>query len=392
MKNKGIVILGATGSIGTQTAQVASDLNIKIVALTSNTNTSLIIEMYFKYKPKYIFIANKEALEMVSKELESEEVSILDIEFIDIALKDNDTTDVMSSIMGIAGLKPTLKAIRSSKRILLANKESLITSGSLFIKEAFKYNSQIIPIDSEHSAIFQCLNKSSQNTIGKCDLESSHVNKIILTGSGGPFLYRDLETFKDIKVEEALKHPNWSMGSKITIDSATMMNKGFEYIEARWLFNCNVKNIEIVIHPQSIVHSMVSYKDGAIIAQLGTPDMKVPISYGITFPKRVYNSQDQLDFVGKKLDFVEVDYIRYPNLKLAIDSFQLGQYATTALNAANEIAVERFLMKKISFNDIYKVNFFVVNNINPIDINSIEDVFNIDLTARSLAKEYINTL
>lgn len=270
--------------------------------------------------------------------------------------------------------------------MLLANKESLVTCGQLFIDEVAKSGAELLPVDSEHNAIFQSLPENEQRRIGHCNLEKAGIKHILLTGSGGPFRERDLTTFDNITPAQAVAHPNWSMGKKISVDSATMMNKGLEYIEARWLFNASEEQMQIIIHPQSIIHSMVRYVDGSVIAQMGNPDMRTPIAEAMSYPHRTFAGVTDLDFFKlSQLTFIEPDYHRYPCLKLAIDSFREGQYATTAMNAANEIAVAAFLNNQIKFTDIAEVNRKVVEQIAPINIRTIEDVFIIDKLAREMA-------
>lgn len=388
----GLAILGATGSIGAQTAVVAKSCGIDIILLSGGENTSQMIRMCSMYNPKYVVMASEEASSIVSNALQDTSIKVYSGEDnLCLLLQNEDIDTVMAAITGIAGLKPTLAAICAGKTILLANKEALITSGKIFIETARRHNSVILPVDSEHNAIFQCLDEANQLSIGYCDLTRAHVRKIILTGSGGPFLHTKLGEFPTLTVESALKHPNWTMGAKITIDSATMMNKGFEYIEARWLFNIPAEKIEIVIHPESIIHSMVQYEDGSILAQMANPDMKVPISYALNFPQRKYTNPQHLDLIGSKLSFFAMDYTRYPCCKLAIDSYAAGQYATTALNAANEISVAAFLAHKISFTQLYELNKFVVEKTSPQELNTIDDVFSLDKTSRDLAKKYLTT-
>ena len=301
-----------------------------------------------------------------------------------------DADQIMASIVGAAGLLPTLSAVKAGKRVLLANKESLVTCGQLFIDAVKNYGAKLLPVDSEHNAIFQSLPPEAQEKIGFCPLSELGVSKIILTGSGGPFRYTPLEQFASITPEQAVAHPNWSMGKKSSVDSATMMNKGLEYIEARWLFNASAEEMEVIIHPQSIIHSMVRYVDGSVIAQMGNPDMRTPIAETMAYPQRTFAGVEPLDFFKvKELTFIEPDFNRYPNLKLAIDAFAAGQYATTAMNAANEIAVQAFLDRQISFMDIAKINAKTIEKISPYTIQNIDDVLEIDAQAREIAKTLI---
>ena len=290
---------------------------------------------------------------------------------------------VMAAIVGAAGLKPTLAAIKKGKRILLANKESLVTCGHLFMQAVKQYGAQLLPVDSEHNAIFQSLPTTVQQNLGFANLTDYGITKIVLTGSGGPFRDLPLNQLSSVTPEQAIAHPNWSMGKKISVDSATMMNKGLEYIEARWLFNASADEMEIIIHPQSIIHSMVRYQDGSVIAELGMPDMCTPIAYAMSYPDRISSTVPALDFTKiSSLTFTQPDFNRYPCLKLAIDAFNQGQAATTALNAANEIAVEAFLQNKIGFMDIAKQVSTVLEALDFPEPTTIEDVFAIDLWAR----------
>jgi 1-deoxy-D-xylulose-5-phosphate reductoisomerase len=305
-----------------------------------------------------------------------------------------DVDTVMSAIVGAAGLIPTLAAVNAGKRILLANKESLVMSGEIFINAVKQSGATLLPIDSEHNAIFQAMPVSVQQSCFSASLDQHGVNKILLTGSGGPFRQRPLATFDDITVDEAIAHPNWQMGRKISVDSATMMNKGLEFIEAKWLFNAQCSDIEVVIHPQSIIHSMVQYRDGSVIAQLGRPDMRTPIAHALAFPERIKSGVAPLDFSQMKdFSFSEPDFGRYPNLKLAIDACNEGQYATTTINAANEETVSAFLAKKISFSDIYRINQAVLNRVTQshaqCDLDGVNAVISLDAEARNIAKHII---
>ena len=296
----------------------------------------------------------------------------------------------MAAIVGAAGLLPTLSAVNAGKRVLLANKEALVTCGQIFIDAVKRHGAQLLPVDSEHNAIFQSLPPQAQQKIGFCPLQELGINKIGLTGSGGPFRYTPLAEFDTITPEQAVAHPNWSMGKKISVDSATMMNKGLEYIEARWLFNAAADEMEVIIHPQSIIHSMVRYIDGSVIAQMGNPDMRTPIAETMAYPNRTLAGVEPLDFFKiKELTFIEPDFNRYPNLKLAIDAFAAGQYATTAMNAANEIAVGAFLEHRIGFTEIARINQNVVEKMPSSTISSIDDVLAVDAQARAIAEQLI---
>ncbi|NMB33812.1 MAG: 1-deoxy-D-xylulose-5-phosphate reductoisomerase [Clostridium sp.] len=344
---KRISILGSTGSIGTQTLDVARHLNIKVEGLAANTNIDLLEKQVREFNPSIIAVMNEDYAKILNSRLSGISVEVLSgIEgFKRVASIENVKT-VVSSIVGVAGLIPTMEAIKNGKDIALANKETLVTAGSIVMGEAFKRGVNIFPVDSEHSAIFQCL---MGNNI-------KDVAKIILTASGGPFWGRKKDELGDVSVEEALKHPNWSMGNKISIDSATMMNKGLEVIEARWLFGIPLDRIEVLIHPQSVIHSMVEYADGAVMAQLGAPDMKLPIQLALTYPKRLPNKFAKLDFAKyNSLTFASPDMETFPCLRLAYDALRLGGTMPAVLNAANEKAVQLFIENKIRFLDIPRV-------------------------------------
>ncbi len=300
----------------------------------------------------------------------------------------------MAAIVGAAGLVPTMAAVKAGKRILLANKEALVMSGQLFIDEVEKSGAQLLPVDSEHNAIFQCLPQAVQGNLGRCDLASQGVSHILLTGSGGPFRYTDVAKLEAVTPEQAIAHPNWSMGPKISVDSATMMNKGLEYIEAKWLFNASRDQLKVIIHPQSVIHSMVQYLDGSVLAQMGEPDMATPIALTLSYPERVKAGVKPLDFtqIGE-LTFLQPDFERYPCLALAIEACYLGQHATTTLNAANEVAVAAFLARQIKFTDIARVNDSVLNQVCKQSLasglDSLESLLELDRMARTLADEVV---
>lgn len=348
---KGITILGATGSIGVSTLDVLSRHpdHYHVVALTANTNVEKMAQQCLEVIPNYAVMANENSAEQLEAKLKgtpAEIVSILSgttaLEY--VASLDN-VDYVMAAIVGAAGLVPTLAAAEAGKRVLLANKEALVMSGQLFMNAIEDHHATLLPIDSEHNAIFQCM-PTGENKLAS-------VEKILLTGSGGPFRTRDLTTFKDITPEQAVAHPNWDMGKKISVDSATMMNKGLEVIEACWLFDVDHDRIQVVIHPQSTIHSMVSYHDGSVLAQLGQPDMRTPIAYSLAWPERIASGVESLDlFEVAHLSFEKPDFDRFPCLRLAYEAHKIGGYASIALNAANEIAVDAFLNQQIAFTDI----------------------------------------
>ena len=392
---KKIVILGSTGSIGKSTLSVIqyNPSDYQIFALVGGKNVELMAAQCVLFQPQFAALDDENAAVQLKAHLITLNIKteVLVGQKAICELASHPEVDmVMAAIVGAAGLLPTLSAVKAGKRVLLANKESLVTCGQIFIDEAKKSGAKLLPVDSEHNAIFQSLPAEAQNKIGFCPLAELGVSKIILTGSGGPFRTKPLNEFDAITPAQAVAHPNWSMGKKISVDSATMMNKGLEYIEARWLFNAAAEEMEIIIHPQSIIHSMVRYIDGSVIAQMGSPDMCTPIAHSMAYPDRINAGVPPLDFFKlKELTFIEPDFERYPNLKLAIDAFSAGQYATTAMNAANEIAVDAFLNEQIRFTDIVNVNRSVIENIAPIDIQDIDDVLHIDKLARELAKQIV---
>lgn len=380
--NKNIVILGSTGSIGTQALEVVDNLkNINIIGLSTNTNIGLLEEQIRKYKPIYVCVMDIEKANLLKENIKDTKTEVFIGKDGLIKLSTLDSVDtILNSLVGNIGLLPTIYGIRAKKDIALANKETLVSAGEFVMKEAKKHNVNIYPIDSEHSAIFQCLQGNKYDEI----------EKIILTASGGPF--REHTNLENVTLQEALNHPNWSMGKKITIDSATLMNKGLEVIEAKWLFNVDIDKIDVIIHPQSIIHSMVEYKDSAIMAQLGTPDMKVPIQYALAYPKRIKNNFEKLDLLKyNNLTFKKPNYELFPCLKYAFDAINIGGIMPCVLNASNEIAVEYFLNEKIEFNDIPKIVYKTMEyykNKNKLDY-SLEDVLQSDKFARDYAKNLV---
>ena len=395
MQKQNIVILGSTGSIGKSTLSVIENNPQKyhVFALVGGKNVEAMFEQCIKFRPHFAALDDVNAAKILREKLIAHHIPtevLAGQQAICELAAHPDADQIMASIVGAAGLLPTLSAVKAGKRVLLANKESLVTCGQLFIDAVKNYGAKLLPVDSEHNAIFQSLPPEAQEKIGFCPLSELGVSKIILTGSGGPFRYTPLEQFTNITPEQAVAHPNWSMGKKISVDSATMMNKGLEYIEARWLFNASAEEMEVIIHPQSIIHSMVRYVDGSVIAQMGNPDMRTPIAETMAYPHRTFAGVEPLDFFKvKELTFIEPDFNRYPNLKLAIDAFAAGQYATTAMNAANEIAVQAFLDRQISFMDIAKINSKTIEKISPYTIQNIDDVLEIDAQAREIAKTLI---
>ncbi len=396
---KQIAILGATGSIGCSTLKVieANRQHYQVFALAASTNVQAMVELCEIWRPKFAVMHSPFAASELEKALTTRNLSCEVLSgqqgLCDIAAHDG-VDMVMAAIVGGAGLPSTFAAAKAGKRILLANKESLVMSGQLLIDTATKNGATILPVDSEHNAIFQSLAVEAQQSIGHCQLEQAGVSKILLTGSGGPFRYSDVATLSGVTPEQAIAHPNWSMGPKISVDSATMMNKGLEYIEAKWLFNTNKSQLEVVIHPQSVIHSMVQYVDGSVIAQMGLPDMCTPIAHSMAYPNRTASTVSPLDFtkVGE-LTFIEPDFARYPCLALAIDACFEGQHATTALNAANEIAVEAFLREKLSFTDIARMNEWTVNQIckthSAHNVTDLESLLTLDRITREMATDFL---
>lgn len=395
---KQLTILGSTGSVGNSTLAVVRENPelFTVKALVADRNVATMAEQCLEFRPSYAAMADKKAAHELRRLLAENgsktEVFAGEHAVCELATLE-DVDQVIAAIVGVAGLLPTLAAIRTGKQVLLANKESLVTCGRFFMDALQQSQAQLLPLDSEHNAIFQSLPENVQRQLGYASLEAHGVSRIILTGSGGPFRTTELAHFSAITPTQACAHPNWSMGRKISVDSATMMNKGLEYIEARWLFNASSKQMEVILHPQSVIHSMVRYTDGSVLAQLGTPDMRTPIAHAMAYPHRVNSGVPALDFcrIGD-LTFSEPDRERYPCLFLAIEAFDAGQAATTALNATNEIAVEAFLRTQIRFTDIAAVNQTVLGSLTLQEPTSIEMVLEIDRQARKVATDLIRTL
>ncbi|WP_331828289.1 1-deoxy-D-xylulose-5-phosphate reductoisomerase [Candidatus Blochmannia sp. SNP] len=388
-----LTILGSTGSIGKATISVIQQHPDKffVYALIAKNNVSVMTEQCIMMHPKFACMICEDSAKILKKNLITagkHDIEVLSGSISACELTAIDNVDmVMSAIVGIAGLKPTFSALRAGKKILLANKEILVTCGKLFMQESRQYHSCILPIDSEHNAIFQNLPMTCQKNLGHLSLSEYGVSRIVLTASGGIFFKIPQEKLTTITPEQACVHPNWSMGRKISVDSATMMNKGLEYIEARHLFNATPNEIEILLHPQSIVHAMVYYEDGNILAHLAPPDMTVPIAYAMAYPNRIKLktlSNINVDCLNK-LSFEQLDSQKYPCLQLAIDADNCSQAATIILNAANEVAVEAFLNRMISFTEIPDIIRYVLDEINLNDPNDIEDVLYIDQKAREKA-------
>jgi 1-deoxy-D-xylulose-5-phosphate reductoisomerase len=392
---KHLTVLGSTGSIGCSTLDVVRNNRglFTVTALVAGKNVERMVEQCLEFSPQYAVMddAHSAAALIVALRQHGSQTEVLSGQqaACDVAALD-DVDQVMAAIVGAAGLMPTLAAIRAGKTILLANKESLVTCGRLFMDAVKESGARLLPVDSEHNAIFQSLPETIQNQLGYASLEQNGVLSILLTGSGGPFRETPLSELCEMTPDQACRHPNWSMGRKISVDSATMMNKGLEYIEARWLFNASAQQMEVIIHPQSVIHSMVRYRDGSVLAQLGEPDMRTPIAHTMAWPNRVESGVKPLDFKAlSELSFAEPDYQRYPCLKLAMDAFDQGQAATTALNAANEVSVEAFLTSKIRFTDIAAVNLEVLSILDLQEPKCVDEVMEVDVRARSVANQQV---
>jgi len=370
---KKISILGSTGSIGVNTLNVIDNLQdqFDVVYLSTFQNKELIIEQAKKYKPKALAIVKDSHTEDIMKALEKENIEILSGRdgLLEISKRD-DLDLVMNGLVGSAGMEPTINSLKAGVDVALSNKESMVMAGDLINDIMRASGAKIYPVDSEHSAIWQCL-------VGE---NIKDIKRIILTGSGGPFRTRDIDTFSEISLKEALNHPNWSMGNKITIDSATMMNKGLEVIEARWLFDLQISQIDILIHPQSIIHSMVEFNDRSIKAQLGIPDMKIPIQYALTYPTHALTDWDELDLakIGK-LTFEEKDIEKFPCIELAYESLRIGGSAPAVLNVANDNAVYSFLKKRIKFTDIPNIIEKACNAHDLVKHPSLEELLELEL-------------
>lgn len=385
MKKK-IGILGSTGSIGTQTLDVINNHKDKfsVELLSAHSNIDLLIKQTIKFKPKTIIIVNEKYYRKLRESLKNQNVNILFGENALNKFYDYCSIDmIVTALVGKSGLIPTINAIENKINIALANKETLVIAGNIINKLAKKNSVKIYPVDSEHSAIFQCLIGESKKSI----------EKIILTASGGPFRGKTISELKNITKENALNHPNWKMGDKITIDSSTLMNKGLEVIEAKWLFNIDINKIEVVVHPESIIHSMVQFIDGSIKAQLGEPDMKIPIQYALSYPKRVSNEFPRYKFdFNKSLNFEKPCLNTFNNLKLAFEAGKSEGNSPCILNASNEIVVDAFLKEKIAFLDMTKFIEESLNKISYIANPNLEELIETDLKTRNFTKKLINTL
>ncbi len=401
-QHRTLCILGSTGSIGESTLSLVRQHpeRFKIHSLSAHKNIDCLLEQCLEFHPSMVVVADEDAAEHFKQKVSAidtlKHLEVLSgsegLESI-AASQGNDT--VMASIVGAAGLKATLAAAEAGKRILLANKESLVMSGCLFMDCVRKNGVELLPIDSEHNAVFQCLAEKQQSLMAHEMTEEvrKSVKRVILTASGGPFLTRSLESLANVSPDEACKHPKWEMGRKISVDSATLMNKGLEVIEACLLFNLPPEQVEVIIHPQSIVHSMVEYIDGSVLAQMANPDMKIPIAYGLSWPERIETGVNFLDLVREQsLQFEQPDLARFPCLGLAYQAIKRGAFAVTALNAANEEAVDAFLKGNLEFLAISDVIKHVLDNVIENKVENIEQVLEVDKEARELASSYIEKI
>jgi len=389
---KGVAILGATGTIGVNTLDVIRRHRqaYRVVALSAHSQDKRLLEQCIEFEPDYAVMVEAEAAERLQRELQRCRLStrvLQGSEALEEVAGFAEVDIVMASIVGAAGLRSTLAAARAGKRILLANKESLVMSGKLFMDEVQQHGAELLPIDSEHNAIFQCMPADYREGLDKVGIE-----KILLTGSGGPFRETPMQDLSLVSPEQAIAHPNWNMGRKISVDSATMMNKGLELIEACWLFDTHLDKIEVVLHPQSIIHSMVEYIDGSVIAQLGQPDMRTPIAHALAWPKRIRSGVSRLDmFSIGGLNFLRPDEARYPCLRLAREAMQTGGTATTVLNAANEIAVQAFLDGHIRFTDIALTVEHALEQCRVTAADSLLLIEQSDSLARATARDFIGS-
>lgn len=380
---KNISVLGSTGSIGRSSLEVIDKLShrFKVVGLTAGRNTQLLEKQVEKFRPKIVSLERKEEAEDLRRKFRGKSIKVTFAqEGAEEVASFSENDIVISAITGIDGLRPTLAAVREGKKVALANKESMVVAGPLIQDMIRKFGAQLIPVDSEHSGVFQCLAKE----------EMGNVKKVILTASGGPFFSKSSSEMNDITLEEALNHPRWKMGKKVTIDSATLMNKGLELIEARWLFGLEPRQLGILIHPQSIVHSLVEMSDGSVLAQLSPTDMKIPIQYALTYPEREDSLLPSLDLSEiKALEFYEVDVEKFPIVKLARLALEDGESFPIALNAANEVVVSAFLEQRIKFMDISDVVTEIVENHQKRKVQSLEDIFDVDRETRRVSLDLL---
>jgi len=383
LSKKGIAILGATGSIGTQALDVirAFPTKFKAIVLTCGSNATLLVKQALEFKPKAVVVTDSLQYSYVQDALKGHDIAVLLGEAGLVEVVQYEEVDVvLNAIVGSAGLKPTVKAIQSKKDIALANKETLVVAGELIMALVKEYGVRMLPVDSEHSAIFQCLAGEEHNPI----------EKIYITASGGPFRGKKRADLLAVTKAEALKHPNWSMGAKITIDSASLMNKGLEVIEARWLFNLAIDQVDVIVHPQSIVHSLVQFQDGSMKAQMGVPDMKLPIQYALTYPARFENSFERFNFMDyPTLSFEKADMETFRNLALAYESLRAGGNRSCVLNAANEVVVDAFLKDQVGFLEMSDIIEQTLDKVEFITTPTLDDYLETDRVARLVTKEII---
>ena len=379
-----LAILGSTGSIGTQTLDIVRNYpdRFEVTTLSANRQWQKLAEQAIEFLPDNVVIADKQYYPQLCNALIDYPIKVYaGSESLEQVVCSTEVDTVVMALVGYSGLFPTAQALRHGKKVALANKECLVVAGEIITRLSTEHHAPILPVDSEHSAIFQCLAG-----------ENAPIDKIILTASGGPFLHKTIEEMEQVGIEQALNHPNWHMGAKVTIDSASLMNKGFEVIEARWLFGLRPEQIDVVIHPGSIIHSMVQFQDGAIKAQIGTPDMHLPIQYALTFPQRLPLAGKRLDFCTlRRLEFFKPDTQRFPNLRLAFECLKTGGTAGAILNAANEVGVAAFLAEKIRFTDIARINEETLNRIPATHCKTLEEYEQTDREAREMASSLINT-
>ncbi len=386
MSKRKLAILGSTGSIGTQTLEVVEQYpdHFSITVLSAGRNADLLIQQALKFKPAAVVVCEKAAFEKVRDTLQGKGIEVLFGEDALVETVQRDDIDiVLTAVVGAVGLRPTVAAIESGKDIALANKETLVVAGELITGLVEKHQVKLLPVDSEHSAIFQCL----------AGEEANPIEKIILTASGGPFRGKSIEDLKSVTKAQALKHPNWTMGAKITIDSASLMNKGLEVIEAKWLFGLEYDQIDVIIHPQSIIHSLVQFEDGSLKAQMGLPDMKLPIQYALTYPKRFENNFKRFNFLDyPNLTFEQPDMDVFRNLKLAFQALEAGGNAACVLNGANEIVVEAFLNDRVGFLQMSEIIEETLCQVKSQKTLSLEDYLQFDLESRTVARSLIERI
>ncbi len=385
---KGITILGSTGSIGVSTLDVIARHpdRYRVVALTANQDVERMLAQCKQFRPSVAVMADEQSGRRLAKGLVEQGIAtevLCGLRGLETAAAMRDADYVMAAIVGAAGLLPTLSAVRAGKRVLLANKEVLVMAGHLFMQETAEHGAEILPIDSEHNAVFQCLPPDAAR-----DLDARGVKRILLTASGGPFRTTPLEALAEVTPAQACAHPNWDMGRKISVDSATMMNKGLEVIEAHWLFGAPPGKIQVVLHPQSVIHSMVEYADGSVLAQLGNPDMRTPIAHALAWPDRIESGVGSLDlFQVARLDFEAPDLKRFPCLRLAFEAIEAGGSAPAILNAANEVAVAAFLAERLPFTAISDVVEETLQRLPATEPGSLQNLLQFDAEARSLAEQ-----